>query len=245
VTRALWYRHWLDLRSGFYASVVFVGLMAVGYAVAVYGVLDFYGDTGRYAREVMQYRPILESAPERLIPWILHAQFMTLFALLAPLMLHGSGYASQQRRGVVGADHPSVGFTLTLPVSRFKMVKTRLGAGAAALAALLTASLAGHVVALLVLGKPIAAGPMTATTVLAIVLGVTVLTTITLLGVLAQGQWLGKAMVPVQLFLWFGAWPMTITFLAGERVLATLSGLLAASAVAFGLTVAVAARREF
>jgi hypothetical protein len=242
---AIWYRHWLDLRSGLYTSVVFGVLMIVVYAFAVYGVMDVYAATGQYAREIVQFKPILESAPERLIPWAMHAQFMTLFAMLAPLTLHGSGYASQQRRGVVGADHPSVHFTLTLPVSRLVVIRTRMAVGAAALAAVLVLSLIGHFVALLVLGRPVAVGPMTATTLLAMAIGITVLTTMSLLAVLAEGKWIGMAMVPVQLFLWFAAWPTAVTFLAGEQVMATLSGLFAATAVAFGLTVAVAARREF
>jgi hypothetical protein len=245
VTRALWYRHWLDLRSGFYTAAAFVVLMIVVYAFAVYGITTFYRDTGGYARQIIKFKPTLESAPERLIPWLVHAQHMTLLGLLAPLMLHGSGYASQQRRGVVGSDHPSVAFTLALPVPRFEMVWTRLAAGAAALAGLLSLACAGHLIALLLLGHPVALGPIAVSMLLAIVLGVAVLTIVSLIALLAKGGWIGAAMVSVQLLLWFGAWPMVVTFLAGEQVLTTLTGLAAAAVLTFAATVMVARRREF
>jgi|SRR5687768_5660974 len=244
--RAIWYRQWLELRSGFYVSVVFVALMVLVYAVAVDGITSYYDETGRYAKEVVKLEPIVRSAPERLIPWAVHAHFATLLALMAPLMLHGSGYASQQRRGLVNSRHPSAQFTLSLPIPRYLMVGTRLAAGVAALAGLLALSLVGDLAALLVLGRPIALGPMMVTTLLASVVGAAVITTLSLLTLLVQGSWVGLAMVPVQLLLWFVGWSYTMDFLGGIAPRLTIvSALFGTVAVATGFTVIAAGRKEF
>jgi hypothetical protein len=142
-------------------------------------------------------------------------------------------------------NHPSVQFTLCLPVSRVRLIMTRLAAACAALAALFTVMFVSNSFALALMGRTPALGAMAVSSALAALLVVAIMTSISVIGLVNENHfgWL----YPVAFFAavsW--AWPLTTAFVGGPEVpwtgIATLALVIAA---ALSASVVFAYKRDF
>lgn len=151
MTRAIWYRHWLDIRLPVtIAYIVVAPLCLLPAAVALLTLL-----------------PGLRLPPEQ--RWVAIHITLSMSVLLGILALGGTGVrtvAAFQTR------HPSLYYTLTLPAGRFTLIWTRFVVGAAVTAALFTALLAAGTAPLLATGRSVPLGAMAATSVVAGMLAV-------------------------------------------------------------------------
>ncbi|MCY4510830.1 MAG: hypothetical protein OXG35_28285 [Acidobacteria bacterium] len=163
MTRAIWYRHWLEIR---------LPVTIVGIAVAPLCLL------------LVMAALLGDLPPEVERPWVSgHISLSFLLVLVGSPALGATGV----RTGMTG--HPSLAFwaagvwtgapgppslyyTLTLPAARFTLIWTRFVVGAAATVALFTALLAAGTAPLLATGRSAPLGAMAATSVVAGLLAV-------------------------------------------------------------------------
>ena len=150
MTRAIWYRHWLEIRFRVTIAGIAAALLCL---LPVRAAL--LGAAGP--------PPELDRSP-----WVAEHIRSSGTLLLASLVLWGTGV----RTGIVAADHPSLYYTLTLPAARFTLIWTRFVVGAAATAALFAALLTAVAAALLLAGRGASLGAMALTSVLAGLLAV-------------------------------------------------------------------------
>ena len=152
MTRAIWYRHWLEIRFRVTIAGIAAALLCL---LPVRAAL--LGAAGP--------PPELDRSP-----WVAEHIRSSGTLLFASLVLWGTGV----RTGIVAADHPSLYYTLTLPAARFTLIWTRFVVGAAATAALFAVLLTTSAAALLVAGRGASLGAMALTSVLAGLLAVAV-----------------------------------------------------------------------
>lgn len=152
MTRAIWYRHWLEIRLPVtIACIAVAALCLLTVAVALLTLLPGIG-------------------PQHEHHWVALHIGSSMFVLLGGFpLLGGSGV-----RTVVATTpttpttrHPSLYYTLTLPAGRFTLIWTRFVVGAATTAALFTALLAATTAALLATGRGVPLGAMASTSVVA------------------------------------------------------------------------------
>ena len=160
----IWYRHWLELRTGL---LVMAGL-SLFMALTVPGpfrLLEF-GQTLPETR-------LGQTIGDRVLVWAEFAGRTPFFVFVATLALAGAGFDSLLRPS--GA---AVAYTLTLPISRTRLICTRLAAALAATAlagALLSAAGAailaarGHGIPLVPVAQSLALGVALAAALLAVV----------------------------------------------------------------------------
>ncbi len=147
MTRAIWYRHWLEIRFPVTIAGIVVALLCLLAVTVVW--LGAAGPPRELDRS----------------PWVAgHIWSSGAVVLFLGLLLWGSGVRT--------AGHPSLYYTLTLPAARFTLIWTRFAVGAAATAALFAALLAAGAAALLVAGRGAPLGAMATTSVLAGLLAV-------------------------------------------------------------------------
>ena len=159
MTRAIWYRHWLEIRFKVTIAGIAVALLCL---LPVTVVLT--GAAGP--------PPELDRSP-----WVVSHVWSSGAVLFVSLVLWGTGV----RTGIMAPDHPSLYYTLTLPAARFTLIWSRFVVGAAATASLFAALLAAGAAALLVAGRSAPLGAMAATSVLAGLLAVALQAVILLL----------------------------------------------------------------
>ncbi len=168
----IWYRHWLELRTGLLVTVGLSLLIALT-VTGPFRLLEF-GQTLTETR-------LGQTIGDRVLVWAEFAGRTPFFIFAATLALAGAGFDSLLRPS--GA---AVAYTLTLPVSRTRLICTRLAAALAATAlagVLLSAAGAailvarGHgiplvpVVQSLALGVPLAAALLAVVGALVTLLG--------------------------------------------------------------------------
>jgi hypothetical protein len=114
-------------------------------------------------------------------------------------------------------NHPSFQFTLCLPVSRVRLILTRFAAGCAALVALFTVMLVSNSLVLLLTGRAPALGAMAASSALAALIVVAVMTSWGVIGLVDENHF--GWVIPVALFsAIFWAWPSTTAFVGSAEV---------------------------
>ena len=154
MTRAIWYRHWLEIRFPVTIAGIAVAPLCLFLAAA----------------------PLLPGAgPPR--AWVSGHIWSSALVVGGSLMLGGTGV----RTGIAAPRHPSLYYTLTLPAARFTLIWTRFVVGAAATAALSAALLAAGTAGMLATGRGAALGAMAATSVVAGLLAVALQAVIVLL----------------------------------------------------------------
>src|SRR5262245_32932135 len=125
--RALWYRHWLELRGGFGAALVLTALLGLLYPLSVFGPSGWFRESDRLAKEVRAYESSLPAmGADQFFPWAGHVWVTTLAALVIGIFLAGTGIRHRWMPG-----HASRYYTLTLPVSRASLIATRYAAACA------------------------------------------------------------------------------------------------------------------
>ena len=115
----IWYRHWLELRTGLLAMAGLSMLMVLT-ATGSFRLLEF-GQTLTETR-------LAQTIGDRVLVWAEFAGRTPYFIFAATLVLAGAGFDSLLRPS--GA---AVAYTLTLPVSRTRLICTRLAAALAAI----------------------------------------------------------------------------------------------------------------
>ena len=150
MTRAIWYRHWLEIRLP--ATIACI-------AVALLCLLPVTAALSRAPNPP----PELNRSP-----WVGEFIWSSALVPFISLLLCGTGV----RTGIAAPDHASLHYTLTLPVARFTLIWTRFAVGAAATAALFAALVTAGAAALLVAGRGIPLGAMAAASALAGLLAV-------------------------------------------------------------------------
>lgn len=146
---AVLYRHWLEIRD------------RTGGAVAL-GVLLSLAD---FAANMVGAR-----SGDETLPLLVHVACCTVAALYGGFILVGTGV----RTDTLEAGHPSLYYTLALPVARVVLVCTRFVIALAVTAALFLAMLASVVVARFATGNDAAFGTLVQTTVMMSLLAIAV-----------------------------------------------------------------------
>ena len=238
MTRAIWYRHWLEIRFAATVAGIAVGLLCLLHVTVV-----SLGATGA------------PPEPDR-IPWLVgYAWSFGAAALFAGLLLGGTGI----RTGGLEPGHPSLYYTLTLPASRFGLIWTRFAVAAAAAAALLAAMLTAGAVALLVTGQDVPVGVLAASGIRAGLLAVALQAVVGLLLPLWDARLGPLAFVAVVVAglvsagnvfndntaAWTYGWtPAALAFIAGRPVSWGVAGVLALMVAASLSLAALSARRK-
>ncbi len=145
MTRAIWYRHWLEIRFPVTIAGIAVALLCVIHVTVV----------------SLDATAALES---HRVAGIAGPVWSSGAVVLFLLLLWGTGVRT--------GGHPSLYYTLTLPAARFTLIWTRFAVAAAAIAVLFAALLTAGVVALLVTGRGVPLGAMAASAVLAVLVAV-------------------------------------------------------------------------
>lgn len=149
------------------------------------------------------------------------------------------------RTNALQPNHPSFLFTLCLPVSRVRLILTRLAASCAALAALFTVMLVSNSLALQLMGRAPSFGAMAVSSALAALLVVAIMTSVSVVGLVSENHfgWL----YPVAFFAavsW--AWPATTAFVGSPEVpWSAVATLALVSGVALSASVVMAYKRDF
>ena len=234
MTRAIWYRHWLEIRLAVTIGGIAVALLCL-FPVAV-ALLTLLAGIGL--------------PPEH--DWVAIHIGLSMFVLLGSPGLWGNGVrtvdvASFRMR------HPSLYYTLTLPAGRFTLIWTRFVVGAAATAALFTALLAAGAGTLLATGGGVPLGAMAATSVVAGMLAVALQA---IFGVLLSlwNEWLSVAAYYAAFLAFWMAVPtdswmpatLAVMVLAGEAAPWSVAWILASIvAAALCLAAITASRQDF
>ena len=113
----LWYRYWLAFR--------FRLLVVAAYAIWT-GIItpEWAKLSPAAAKELLGPRWAQSIGPESLHAWVAFAGQMSFFAWAVALCLMGNGLRTAPL-------HPSIGYTLTLPVSRSRLISTQLASNCA------------------------------------------------------------------------------------------------------------------
>ena len=225
MTRAIWYRHWLEIRI----PVTIAGIAVAPLCLIVVTAALVPGGL----------------PPDLDRPWA--AGHIGLFSLVlaVSLVLGGTGV-----RTGMASRHPSQYYTLTLPAARFTLIWTRFVVGAAPTAALFTVLLAAGTAALLATGRSVPLGAMAATSVVAGLLAVALQAINVLLAL--WNEWLAYWACPagvVALFMAtseYGWTPRTLSdmVLSGEAAPWGVAWILVLIVAASLSVAAVTARRQ-
>lgn len=125
----IWYRHWLELRVGMLIACAPVGYVLWKFQDALARNLEQLAAGGVPAtlRTFGAFVPAMGS--EAVLIWGSHAFNSLWLAMLLPWMFAGSGLGASMSNITLAS--PSAPFTLSLPLSRRRLLWTRLAAGAA------------------------------------------------------------------------------------------------------------------
>lgn len=154
----IWYRHWLEIRLRVWIGIAVALLFGLFYPIALHGEFTWFAQSGRIGDMPMGWVRMSDFVgvlkPNVLIPWGIHTWFATLAAWLAQTPLLGDGIHAQSSGGL-SSGGTLTSLTLAFPLSRHKMVWTRLVAGFGGVAAILMTALLVESVVLLVTGRPV------------------------------------------------------------------------------------------
>jgi hypothetical protein len=167
-TRMIWYRHWLELRIPvlLLCSASLGALLSI--VVGAYAVGVYSATSGKLATKLAPFRDVFPSVNgSELIPLASHLVVAFWIALLAATMFAAGDLGALTGRSKASV-HPSIYYTVSLPLSRSDQLLTRIAAALGSLAAVLVFALGVHVFALLILRQAVPLGGMAGTTLLAV-----------------------------------------------------------------------------
>jgi hypothetical protein len=174
----IWYRHWIEMRGGLCVAAVFMTLMCLLFPVVVVGSTSWYAQSGRIVSLFQALVPQLtEMGPARFLPWAAHTWMSAGAAVIVGIFLACTGI----RTNGFQPGHPSMYYTLTLPISRFELIWTRFASACAAVYLLFAAMLVVDCAILLLMRLPVPFGPMALSSFQA---GLLVIASMAVLGVL-------------------------------------------------------------
>ena len=155
----IWYRHWLELRS------TAVGLIAAAAVLGPFYLRRELLDPGPYrgnGYEANLLRPLIDSLePLQLTALERHLEFLWFAILFGSLFLAADGLRIFTNQfGRTGLVTTTAQYTLSLPVSRHRVVLTRIAAGYLLGAVALTLALAANVVVLKLFDRGVPFVPM-------------------------------------------------------------------------------------
>lgn len=160
----IWYRHWIEMRGGFCVAAACMILACLLFAVMVGGSTGWYAQSGRIINELNALAPQMTAmGPARFLPWAAHTWVSAAAAIIVGIFLAGTGI----RTNGFQPGHPSMHYTLTLPVSRIELMWTRFASACAALYVLFAGMLVVDCAILVVMRQPVPLGPMAVSSLLA------------------------------------------------------------------------------
>lgn len=168
---AIWYRHWLEMRSAIYVIAVVAVAVVLIYAFAVYGIGTYLAESGNLSKEVRDLAPLAPNLPASLVvPWGVHVRALGFLVVALPVLATCRERYGNHMTGPFTPRHPSVTFTMSLPVSRTWLTATRVGAACAVAFIVVIALLIAHAGVLVTIGQPVPFWPMAASSVRAVAL---------------------------------------------------------------------------
>jgi hypothetical protein len=163
----IWYRHWIEMRGGLCMAAIFMALMCLLFPVVVAGSTSWYAHSGRIIKELNALTPKLTAmGAARFLPWAAHTWVSAWAAVIVGIFLAGTGI----RTNGFQPGHPSMYYTLTLPISRFELIWTRFASSCAAVYVLFAAMLVFDCAVLLIMRQPVPLGLMAVSSFLAALL---------------------------------------------------------------------------
>lgn len=241
--RAIWYRHWLEIRGGLLVAALIVALMCLAYPIFVFEAARVFARTSGLEGGALEVfaEPLPSLGAERFFPWAAHAWLCGAVAWSIGLFLGGTGIRSNSFE----PRHPSVVHTLTLPVSRLDLLWTRFAASCAATLVLLAAMLVVNCAVMLVVGRPVPLGAMAASSALS---GLILVVVLAVLGMVMvwDDRFVGFVFPVALLVAIVYGWPAMARFVGSPGVpWNALVVLLPVAAAALAVTAVTAARRDF
>lgn len=247
---AIFYRHWLELRRPVVVLLVAAALMSLLFPWAVHGVSSYLAETGNLAREVRNVGPAVERMPRSLVvAWAVHVQCLVLVTVLVPLFVAGTGLSHPSPSGPLSPRHPSLLFTLSLPLSRATLVATRFAAALVVAMTLVILLLVMHVLGMLVVGPPVTllaaqVATMVPSALRGLIAIALALASLGLLTVILREFWAGMvtALCTLAAFAWW--WTSITHFIAGATV-GQIAAALAGTVAIVGASIALARAKEY
>ena len=242
----LWYRHWLELRRLILVAGIVTLLGAVGYGFAVTSAADYFATPGRLSHGSARYeaiRPMI-SGPQ-LIPWAIHSLFVGFFALFAHWLFVGTGLGPGASATRGNSQHPSVYFTLSLPVARESLVASRISAAIAAVGTVLGAGLVVHCLILVAIGQPVPLMAMLTTSLLGAVGGFALIATSVFASLTVAEALGGLVTFGLTMSLWLTqrGWSLTMDFISAPSV-GVLGGVVGGSLLLVTGALAIVRRKD-
>lgn len=225
--RTIWYRHWLELRRVVVILCALAVVAALGYGLAVAGAAGYFARSGRLTNEIARYEALREMVPAPdLVPWAVHTLVVGFFALFATMLFQGTGIdAVDANTTAFSGRHPSVYFTASLPLSRERLVGSRLAAAVGGVAIVLFVSLLAHLLALLLIGQPIPFIAMTKTSLMGVVLALALIAVGAYVSLVVSQQIAGLVLFALTMGLWLtrDGWSGILQVVGGSSWSATVA----------------------
>jgi hypothetical protein len=242
VSRALWHRHWMELRGGLTVAASVAALLCFVFPALVgIGIEDheWHGRTSPWLRAAVDRRDAL--GLETFAAWGAHVATAALASIVLGLFLSGTGL----RTNSLTPGHPSLAYTLTLPVSRGRLIVTRFAASAAAAVAIFGSMLAINAAVLWAAGWPVPLGDMARTTALATTVVLAVMATVggplTVWNEVAGGTAFTLGLIAVI----FIGWSPLVAVVTSDAHAAVIGAAAVAVLGSLALSSAIAARKDF
>ncbi len=159
----IWYRHWLELRIAILVASLGAVVSSWKYAGAIAdGLLKL--DAGTSPTIFRLFEGLVPTmGPEGVLVWGTHATYSFTLAMLVPFAFAGAGIGVQDFfSSSLMPSWRTAFFTLSLPVSRFRLLWTRLATAAVATLLVFAIYLFAHVAILFSLGQVAPWAPMIA-----------------------------------------------------------------------------------
>ena len=214
-----WYRHWLNLRM----MLLMTSGLTLFTAIA-YGFIAYY-QPGKIAST--------------------HSMVSAFFALFTSSALGAAamGFGMPLNPRFVATRHPSVYFTLSLPISRPELLLSRAAAAFGSLMLVLVSVLVAHVTVLLVIRQPVPILTMTGTTLMGAGCGLAFMSLFGLIGALTSDGIPGHVPVATAMFVWSAGKGEIISLVSAPSA-TRLIGLAAGSAALTLLAAALMTRKD-
>jgi hypothetical protein len=229
----IWYRYWLEIRPRLWivaAIALWMGASTPNWA---------------YLRppshELLDTPLALTIGRERLVSWILFSEQMSFFAWTAALCLMGNGLRTAWIRRDVSAS-----FTLTLPVSRERLIWTQQAGGWIAALATVTLTLAAQYAILLVRGRGIPLLPLAVSAAIGAIFLIAWITVLSALTMVMHELWAMLATFPGYILSMRWVTSTAMSFPAyGEFPWLTVAALVTIMALALGFSLIQSRVQEF
>lgn len=240
--RAIWYRHWMEMRGALLVSAVVIGILAAAYPVILLGSTSWYAETGEIVGELDSFRVAFgELEGANFVVWGLHTQVSLIAAILVGWFLAGSGVRTNSGTPL----HPSVQYTLTLPVARFELLWTRWAAACAAVVVLFSSLLIVNALVALLMAEPVPIGTMALSSALCAVLVIGFATFLGMVMVVEE-RLPGFLLIALILALYSGLWRWLARFVAGAPVAwMTLAWILLGIGASLSVAALAAESKDF